>query len=71
MVRAHRSMNSYSEAGAELKFVEGKRVTAPQYLQPVKAAIGLARFEVESRLSMGLINSPMHGAKIRVASAIL
>ena len=55
-------------AGAELKFAEGKRVTAPQYMQPVKAAIGLARFEVESRLSMGLINSPMHGAKIRVAS---
>jgi amino-acid N-acetyltransferase len=37
-------------------------------LQCVKEAAGLVRVEIEALLSMGLANSPMAGAKIKVAS---
>lgn len=50
------------------RFVDGLRVTDRTTLEAVKEANGTVRVEVEALLSMGLINSPMAGADIRVAS---
>jgi amino-acid N-acetyltransferase len=44
------------------------RITNDLALQCVKEAAGLVRVEIEALLSMGLANSPMAGAKIKVAS---
>ena len=49
-------------------FHKNLRVTDDPALQCVKEAAGLVRVEVEALLSMGLANSPMAGAKIKVAS---
>ncbi len=54
--------------GAELRYVNGLRVTDALALACVKEAAGAARVEIEALLSMGLANSPMAGARIRVAS---
>ncbi|MCB5188565.1 amino-acid N-acetyltransferase [Methylobacillus caricis] len=48
--------------------VNGLRVTDDEAMEAVKEANGAVRVEIESLLSMGLINSPMAGADIRVAS---
>ncbi|HET7061483.1 MAG TPA: amino-acid N-acetyltransferase [Nitrosospira sp.] len=49
-------------------YVKGMRVTDSEALQCVKESIGRIRVEIESLLSMGLPNSPMANAAIRVAS---
>lgn len=54
--------------GAELRYVKGLRVTDQAALACVKEAAGAVRVEIEALLSMGLANSPMAGAQIRVAS---
>ncbi|MEK6748888.1 MAG: amino-acid N-acetyltransferase [Pseudomonadota bacterium] len=46
----------------------GPRVTDDTALQAVKEAVGAIRMEIEALLSMGLANSPMAGAHIRVNS---
>lgn len=56
------------EAGAELRYVNGLRITDENALQCVKEAVGTVRVEIEALLSMGLANTPMAGARIRVAS---
>ena len=53
---------------AEMRYIEGLRVTDELALACVKEAAGAVRVEVEALLSMGLANSPMAGARIRVAS---
>ena len=45
-----------------------RRITDKQSLESVKDAVGNMRSLIESKLSVGLINSPMHGARIRVVS---
>ncbi|MCL7421084.1 MAG: amino-acid N-acetyltransferase [Methylobacter sp.] len=50
------------------RFHKHLRITDDQALQCVKEAAGLVRVEIEALLSMGLANSPMAGAKIKVAS---
>lgn len=55
-------------AGLALDYHEGVRATSPEALACVKEAAGVVRMEIEARLSMGLANSPMAGARIRVAS---
>lgn len=50
------------------RFHEQLRITDALALNCVKEAAGLVRVEIEARLSMGLANSPMAGAKIRVVS---
>lgn len=52
----------------ETKLVGGLRVTDDEALEAVKEANGAVRVEIEALLSMGLVNSPMAGADIRVAS---
>ena len=54
--------------GAELRLVNGLRVTDAAALVCVKEAAGAVRVEIEALLSMGLPNSPLAGARIRVAS---
>ena len=46
---------------------QGIRMTDAQTLQCVKEAVGRVRLEIEALLSMGLANSPMANADIRVA----
>lgn len=50
------------------KFVGGLRVTDDEAMEAVKEANGAVRVEIEALLSMGLVNSPMAGSDIRVAS---
>jgi amino-acid N-acetyltransferase len=45
----------------------GIRLTDAETMQCVKEAVGRVRFEIEALLSMGLANSPMANADIRVA----
>jgi len=54
--------------GIELHYENGLRVTDAAALACVKEAAGTVRLEIEALLSMGLANSPMAGARIRVAS---
>ncbi|PWV58463.1 amino-acid N-acetyltransferase [Plasticicumulans acidivorans] len=56
------------EIGAEIRYVNGLRVTDGVALDAVKEAVGATRILIEAMLSMGLANSPMHGARLRVAS---
>ena len=53
---------------ARMQVIDGLRVTDATALACIKEAAGAVRVEVEALLSMGLANSPMAGAKIRVAS---
>lgn len=54
--------------GAAINYIDGLRVTDDAALACVKEAVGTVRVEIEALLSMGLANSPMAGADIRVAS---
>jgi amino-acid N-acetyltransferase len=49
-------------------YFQGLRVTDDAALECVKEAAGTVRVEIEALLSMGLPNSPMAGAELRVAS---
>lgn len=55
-------------AGIEARVVADHRVTDLPSLECVKAAVGALRLEIEARLSTSLANSPMGGARLRVAS---
>ncbi|MFZ5482968.1 MAG: amino-acid N-acetyltransferase [Pseudomonadota bacterium] len=57
-----------SAHGGEDQYVQGKRVTDADTLEYVKDAVGSVRVDIESMLSIGLPNTPMAGAEIRVAS---
>lgn len=57
-----------SEEGLESRFHNGLRVTEESMMPGVLKAYGRLRSEIEARLSMGVVNSPMYGAKIRVVS---
>ena len=52
----------------ESQFHNDLRVTDANALNAVKAAIGMVKADIESRLSVGIPGSPMHGARIRVVS---
>lgn len=54
--------------GIETRLHYDMRVTDAAALQCVIEAIGVLRSTIESKLSMGLINTPMHGSEIRVCS---
>jgi amino-acid N-acetyltransferase len=56
------------EHDLETIYIRGMRVTDTDTLQCVKESIGRVRVEIEALLSMGLPNSPMANAAIRVAS---
>lgn len=56
------------ESGLTFQYANDLRVTDETTLECVKQAAGSVRMEIEARLSMGLANSPMAGAQIRVVS---
>jgi len=56
------------QANLQTKLVDGLRVTDDQAIETVKQANGAIRVDIESQLSMGLVDSPMAGSDIRVAS---
>ena len=56
------------EVGHTTRYVRGLRVTDDATLAVAKEASGRLRVEIEALLSMGLPNSPMAGADIRVSS---
>ncbi len=53
---------------ADMRIINGLRITDGDALACVKDAAGSVRVEIEALLSLGLANSPMAGARIRVAS---
>lgn len=57
-----------NERQLQTTYVRGMRITDVATLQCVKESIGRVRVEIEALLSMGLPNSPMANAAIRVAS---
>lgn len=59
------------ERGAEIRYVDGLRVTDAAALHCVREAAGVVRGEIEALLSMGLANSPMAGVRLRTASGNL
>lgn len=56
------------QAGIETRYVGNLRVTDAPALAMVKQGVGALRVEIEALLSMGLANSPMADARIRVTS---
>ncbi|XZG70194.1 amino-acid N-acetyltransferase [Chitinibacteraceae bacterium HSL-7] len=56
------------EAGLEARYHGGLRITDSSALTCVIQAAGMVRVEIESLLSMGLANSPMANADIRVSA---
>jgi len=59
------------ERGATIEYRNGLRITDEAAIECVKEAAGAVRVQIEALLSMGLANSPMAGARIRVASGNL
>lgn len=57
-----------TEREATIQYVKGLRITDDTALAAAKEVVGTLRVEIEALLSMGLANSPMAGAHIRVAS---
>ena len=55
-------------ANLKSNIVNNLRITDEATLQCVKEAVGSVRMHIEAMLSMGVANSPMAGAKIRVVS---
>jgi amino-acid N-acetyltransferase len=53
---------------SNMRYHEGLRVTDEHALAAVKEAVGCVRIEIEALLSMGLVNTPMSGMKLRVCS---
>lgn len=54
--------------GKHSQFIDGIRITTADILPLVQEVIGRIRSDIESRLSMGLVNSPQHGADIVITS---
>jgi amino-acid N-acetyltransferase len=57
-----------TENGTAIRYINGLRVTDDAALACVKEAAGTVRVEIEALLSLGIANTPMAGADIRVAS---
>jgi amino-acid N-acetyltransferase len=66
---ARRSVEELVEgAGIPSRFHEGVRITDAAALEIVKSAAGRLLIEIQARLSMGLANTPMSNAEVRVTS---
>ncbi len=57
-----------AEQGASIRYVDDKRITDSGAIQCIKDAASSVRIDIEAQLSMGLAESPMAGASIRVIS---
>lgn len=56
------------QRGIKTPFAHDLRITEDAALPVVQEAVGRLRIEIEASLSMGLINTPMSGSRIRVTS---
>lgn len=56
------------QRGIKTPFARDLRITDGSALPVVQEAVGRLRIEIEARLSMGLVNTPMSGFQIRVTS---
>lgn len=63
--------DALSKAGIDSHFEKGIRVTSPDQLPYLKSVVGQCRVDIEAAFSVGLANSPMAGAKVRVTSGNL
>lgn len=54
--------------GLTSDYAQDLRVTDDTLLPAVEQAVGQVRVNIEAQLSMGLVNTPMSGAKLRVVS---
>lgn len=54
-------------AGLEPRYHEGLRITDADALKHVKQTVGSLSIDLDAQFSMGLVNSPMHGADIRTS----
>jgi len=54
--------------GIHSKFADGMRITLSEHMPAVEQAVGQTRLHIEAQLSMGLPNTPMAGASVRVVS---
>lgn len=54
--------------GQTARYHQGRRITDAASLTAVTEAVGCVRVEIEARLSMGLVNTPMAGMSLRVVS---
>ncbi len=61
--------NKLAQQNITSTFVRDMRVSDKATMDAAIEASSLVRSQLETRLSMGLSNSPMHGARVRVASA--
>lgn len=72
VVLAHGARTGMGEALARCGVVERfhghRRLTDARSLEILKGVVGALRVDLEARLSMGLPNTPMSGARLRVAS---
>lgn len=72
LVIIHGARNQIDERcqryGISSKIENNIRVTDKETLQCVKDAVGSLRADIEALLTMGVANSPMHGADIRICS---
>jgi len=57
-----------AEANIESEFSDGMRITLHEHMPAVEQAVGQVRTRIEAQLSMGLPNTPMAGASVRVVS---
>jgi len=59
--------DALTNAGHELRYHKGLRITDSEGLQLIKQIVGAMSIDIEAQFSMGLANSPMHGADIKVS----
>ncbi len=57
-----------NESNVKSKFADGMRITLNEHMPAVEQAVGQVRMRIEAQLSMGLPNTPMAGASVRVVS---
>ena len=53
--------------GIEARYHKNLRITDPESLEPIKETVGRLGIEIEAQFSLGLVNSPMHGADIKLS----
>ncbi len=56
------------QRGAEIRYVNGLRITDDDALASVKDAVGSLRVDIEAKLSMGMVNAPMAGLRVGIAT---
>lgn len=57
-----------SKLNIESQFADGMRITLHEHMPAVEQAVGEVRTRIEAQLSMGLPNTPMAGASVRIVS---